>query len=93
MSAETQKLELISWIADLEDPEELKRVYEQFKKNQNPGTHHRKIAASQPVDASDALQSLEKITDEYAKVEEPDLNPEQIFANRLISYERKIDFN
>lgn len=32
MSVETQKLELISWIADLDDPADVNKIYEQFRK-------------------------------------------------------------
>lgn len=94
MSAETQKLELISWIAGLDDPAELQRVYEQFKKALKPGPRRRKsVDVSQEADTDEALRNLEKITDAYAASEEPDLNPAQIFAERLITYERTIDFN
>lgn len=97
MSAEAQKLELIAGITSLRDNKLLEQVYSQVKKtldsrnNSGRKTRGTNGKPSAPI-SPEALEKLEKITDAYLASEEPDLNLEQIFANRTKANDREIGF-
>lgn len=59
MSAETQKLELISWIAGMEDPKAVKKVYEQVKKL----LRHADMLDDLPPEALAELEAADAETD------------------------------
>ncbi len=96
MSADAQKLELITWITGLTDKKVLDQLYIQVKKT----------LESQETDTPDGdstlpgsgagvypLQALEQIVGAYVALDEPDLNLTQIYKDRMKANERKIDFN
>jgi len=92
MSAEAQKLELITWINSLNDKHLLNQLYLQVKKTLEaqkadnaalPAIGERADGAPPQPAPGSPLQLLEQITDAYAALEEPDLNAGQIFRDRM----------
>ncbi len=87
MHAEAQKLELIAWIAAIDDNNLLDKL-STVKKAFEP-----KKAAQKQAATNKALALLNEITAAYAASTEPDLNITQIFTDRTKTNGRKIDFN
>ncbi len=87
MQTEAQKLELITWIASINDKGMLEKLYS-VKKAMEP----KKIAAKKTPFA-EALALLDEITHAYSASSEPDLNISQIFTDRTKTDGRAIDFN
>lgn len=86
MQAEAQKLELISWIASINDQGVLEKLYS-VKKALEPKARRKKALGT------DALVLLDQIATAYTASSEPDLNVAQIFTDRTKTDGRKLDFN
>ncbi len=91
MQAEAQKLELITWIAAIDDNGVLEKLYA-VKKALEPKRLSRKKARTTEV-PKEAIDLLDKITSAYAKANEPDLNLAQLFTDRTKTDGRNLDFN
>ena len=76
MQAEAQKLELISWIASINDKGVLEKLYS-VKKALEPKAKQKKGTNAE------ALALLDQITTAYTAAAEPDLNVAQIFTDRI----------
>jgi hypothetical protein len=87
MQTEAQKLELITWIASINDKGMLEKLYSVKKAMES------KKAVVKKAAFSEAIALLDEITQAYSTSSEPDLNITQIFTDRLKTDGRAIDFN
>jgi hypothetical protein len=89
MSTEAQKLELITWIASLDDQAIVEKVYLQVKKTLGLKRRQPPAPAMASGVTSEAIELLEDITDAYRATDEPDIDPNQIIAERTVYYGRR----